>query len=149
MPRPLHQWLPAQWLGRGLAVQCLRPLSWLYGALMGLRRLAYRWGWLPAQRVPATVIVVGNVVAGGAGKTPTTIALVQHLRQAGWTVGVVSRGHGRQTQDIRPVLGTSAPSEVGDEPLLIAQATGVPVWVGAARAEAARQLLAAHPGRGV
>lgn len=145
MHRPLHQWLPEQWLGRGLAVQCLRPLSWLYGAVLGLRQLAYRLGWQVAQRVPATVIVVGNVVAGGAGKTPTTIALVRHLRQSGWSVGVVSRGHGRQSQDTRAVLPSSSPSEVGDEPLLIAQATGVPVWVGAARAEAARQLLKAHP----
>ena len=146
MPRPVHQWLPEQWLGRGLAAQCLRPVAWLYGALSWARRLGYRQGWLAAQRVEATVIVVGNVVAGGAGKTPTTIALVQHLRAQGWTVGVVSRGHGRQTRDTRPVLATSTPAQVGDEPLLIAQTTGVPVWVGALRAEAAHQLLQAHPG---
>jgi tetraacyldisaccharide 4'-kinase len=146
MPRPVHQWLPAQWLGRGWAAQLLRPLAWLYGALSSTQRLAYRRGWLTAQRVEATVIVVGNVVAGGAGKTPTTIALVQHLRAQGWTVGVVSRGHGRRTKDTRPVLAHSSPAEVGDEPLLIAQATGVPVWVGAWRADAARQLLRDHPG---
>lgn len=146
MPRPFHQWLPEQWLGRGLAAQCLRPVSWLYGALAWARRLAYRQGWLASHRVQATVIVVGNVVAGGAGKTPTTIALVQHLLQRGWTVGVVSRGHGRQTTDTRPVQAHSTPTLVGDEPLLIAQATGVPVWVGASRAEAARQLLQAHSG---
>ncbi len=146
MPQPLYQWLPEQWLGRGLAAQSLRPLSWLYGVLAWARRLAYRQGWLASQRVEATVIVVGNVVAGGAGKTPTTIALVQHLLQGGWTVGVVSRGHGRQTTDTRPVQAHSTPAEVGDEPQLIAQATGVPVWVGALRAEAARQLLLAHPG---
>lgn len=146
MPRPFHQWLPEQWLGRGLAAQCLRPVSWLYGTLAWAKRLAYRQGWLASHRVQATVIVVGNVVAGGAGKTPTTIALVQHLLQRGWTLGVVSRGHGRQTTDTRPVQAHSTPTEVGDEPLLIAQATGVPVWVGASRAEAARQLLLAHPG---
>jgi len=146
MPRPVHQWLPEQWLGRGLAAQCLRPLSWLYGALVWARQRAYRQGWRASHRVQATVIVVGNVVAGGAGKTPTTIALMQHLRQRGWAVGVVSRGHGRQTTDTRPVQTHSSPAQVGDEPLLIAQATGVPVWVGASRAEAARQLLQAHPG---
>ena len=146
MPRPVHQWLPEQWLGRGWAAHCLRPVSWLYGALVQVRLWAYRQGWLAAQRVQATVIVVGNVVAGGAGKTPTTIALVQHLRQRGWCVGVVSRGHGRQTLDVRPVLAHSKPSQVGDEPLLIAQATGVPVWVGASRAQAAQALLQAHPG---
>ena len=146
MPRPVHQWLPEQWLGRGWAAHCLRPVSWLYGALVQVRLWAYRQGWLAAQRVQATVIVVGNVVAGGAGKTPTTIALVQHLLQRGWRVGVVSRGHGRQTTDVRPVLAQSKPSQVGDEPLLIAQATGVPVWVGASRAQAAQALLQAHPG---
>ncbi len=145
MPRPLHQWLPEQWLGRGLAAQCLRPLAWIYGALLWARRLAYGQGWLSSHRVQATVIVVGNVVAGGAGKTPTTIALVHHLLQRGWKVGVVSRGHGRQTRNTRPVLAQSTPAQVGDEPLLIAQATGVPVWVGALRAEAAQQLLLAHP----
>lgn len=146
MPRPFHQWLPEQWLGRGLAAQCLRPLSWLYGTLCWARRLAYRQGWRASHQVPATVIVVGNVVAGGAGKTPTTIALVQHLVQRGWTVGVVSRGHGRRSADTRPVRAHSTPHEVGDEPLLIAQATAVPVWVGAGRAAAARQLLQSHPG---
>jgi len=145
MPRPFHQWLPEQWLGRGLVAQCLRPVSWIYGALVWARQQAYACGWLAPQRVSATVIMVGNVVAGGAGKTPTTMALVQHLRQGGWSVGVVSRGHGRQTQDTRPVLPLSTPVEVGDEPLLIQQATGVPLWVGASRAEAAQALLQAHP----
>ena len=146
MPRPVHQWLPEQWLSRGWAAHCLRPLSWLFGTLLQVRLWAYRQGWLAAQRVQATVIVVGNVVAGGAGKTPTTIALLQHLQQRGWRVGVVSRGHGRQTGDVRPVLAHSKPGEVGDEPLLIAQASGVPVWVGASRAQAAQALLQAHPG---
>lgn len=146
MPRPVHQWLPEQWLGRGWAAQSLRPLSWLYGVLLQLRKWAYRQSWLTTQRVNATVIVVGNVVAGGAGKTPTTIALVQHLQKHGWKVGVVSRGHGRLTSDVRPVLAHSTPDEVGDEPLLIAQATGVPVWVGASRAQAAQSLLQAAPG---
>lgn len=146
MPRPVHQWLPEQWLGRGLLAQCLRPLSWLYGALLWARRWAYRQGWLATRQVQASVIVVGNVVAGGAGKTPTTMALVQHLLGCGWSVGVVSRGHGRQTTDTRAVQAHDSPSQVGDEPLLIRQTTGVPVWVGVSRAEAATQLLQAHPG---
>jgi tetraacyldisaccharide 4'-kinase len=91
------------------------------------------------------VIVVGNVVAGGAGKTPVTIALAQHLQAKGWRVGVISRGHGRQTRDARAVTHDSHPLDVGDEPLLIHQATGVPVWVARARADAALGLLQAHP----
>lgn len=145
MPRPIHQWLPEQWLARGLWARVLLPLSWLYGALVGVRSFAYRQGWLQSRKIPATVIVVGNVVAGGAGKTPTTIALVHHLRQQGWQVGVVSRGHGRQTQDTRSVAPQDDPGQVGDEPLLIRQAAGVPVWVGASRVEAANRLLEAHP----
>jgi tetraacyldisaccharide 4'-kinase len=141
----LHQHLPQAWLRRGLTAWLLRPVSWLYGALVALRGLAYQTGWAPSQRLPALVIVVGNVVAGGAGKTPTTIALVRHLQQRGYRVGVVSRGHGRTTHDTRAVQPNSLPQDVGDEPLLIHQATGAPVWVAAARADAGRALLQAHP----
>jgi tetraacyldisaccharide 4'-kinase len=123
----------------------LLPLAWLYGGLLALRRIAYAAGFTSSQRLPVLVIVVGNVVAGGAGKTPMTMALVKHLLAQGLRVGVVSRGHGRQTRDTRPVHTNSQPQEVGDEPLLIQQSTGVPVWVGALRAEAGRQLLKAHP----
>lgn len=141
----LHQRLPEVWLGRGPAAWALRPVAYLYGALVAMRRLGYRLGMSQAQRLPALVIVVGNVVAGGAGKTPMTMALVKHLMAQGLRVGVVSRGHGRHTTDTRAVDARSAPQDVGDEPLLIRQSTGAPVWVGAVRAEAGRQLLRAHP----
>jgi tetraacyldisaccharide 4'-kinase len=111
-----------------------------------VRRLAWHLGWRQAQRLPVPVIVVGNVVAGGAGKTPLTMALVKHLQQQGWQVGVISRGHGRRTHDTRAVMSDSLPSDVGDEPLLIRQKTGAQVWVGTARAEAGRALLQANPG---
>ncbi len=142
----LHQLLPRIWLRRGPLAWALCPLAALYGALMGLRRMAYAWGLFKSRRVPALVIVVGNVVAGGAGKTPVTIALAKHLRSRGLQVGVISRGHGRRTHDARAVTHDSHPLDVGDEPLLIHQATGVPVWVARARADAALGLLQAHPG---
>jgi tetraacyldisaccharide 4'-kinase len=123
----------------------LRPVAAVYGALVALRRWAYHTGLFKTRRVPALVIVVGNVVAGGAGKTPVTIAVARHLLAQGFRVGVISRGHGRRTQDARAVAHDSAPLEVGDEPLLIHQATGVPVWVARARADAALGLLQAHP----
>ncbi len=141
----LHTWLPRVWLGRGLAAWLLRPLSWLYGALLGLRRLAYRQGWRESVHPGIPVIVVGNVVAGGAGKTPTTIALVQHLQALGIAAGVVSRGHGRSDTEVRAVEAGSPPAEVGDEPLLIWQRTGAPVWVGRSRVQAAAALRRAHP----
>jgi tetraacyldisaccharide 4'-kinase len=74
-----------------------------------------------------------------------TIALVKHLMSRGLGVGVISRGHGRQSRATRAVLADSRPEDVGDEPLLIHQSTGAPVWVGAARVEAGRELLKAHP----
>lgn len=141
----LHAWLPSVWLGRGPAAWLLRPLSWLYGALVALRRLTYRRGWRKSHHPGIPVIVVGNVVAGGAGKTPTTIALVQHLQACGIAVGVVSRGHGRVGTEICAVEAGSPPAEVGDEPLLIWQRTGAPVWVGRSRVQAAAALGRAHP----
>lgn len=141
----LHQHLPEVWLQRGLIARLLLPVAWAYGALVALRSWAYRAGLFTTERVPALVIVVGNVVAGGAGKTPTTIALVKHLVSQGLPVGVISRGHGRQTCDVLPVALDSLPQDVGDEPLLIHQATGAPLWVGSVRTDAARALLQAHP----
>jgi tetraacyldisaccharide 4'-kinase len=142
----LHQHLPQVWTSRGLFACLLLPLAGLHAALLGVRKLVWQLGWRQAQRLPVPVIVVGNVVAGGAGKTPLTMALVQHLQHRGWHVGVVSRGHGRQTHDTRAVMPDSMPADVGDEPLLIRQKTGAHVWVGAARAQAGRALLQAHPG---
>jgi tetraacyldisaccharide 4'-kinase len=141
----LHQHLPQVWTSRGLFARLLRPIAWVHAALLTARGLVWRMGWRQAHRLPVPVIVVGNVVAGGAGKTPLTIALVNHLQQQGWKAGVVSRGHGRLFDDIRAVLPGSLPTEVGDEPLLIHQKTGAPVWVAALRAEAGRALLQAHP----
>ena len=141
----LHQLLPRIWQRRGAWAWLLRPLSWVYGALWALRQLAYRRGWLTSGHPGAFVIVVGNVVAGGAGKTPTTVSLVQHLQSMGLRVGVVSRGHGRSAHDIREVQADSSPAQVGDEPLLIHRHTQATVWVGAARLQTARQLLQTHP----
>lgn len=141
----LHQRLPKVWMSRGPVAIALSPLASIYGALMAVRRLSYSLGILPTKRLPALVVVVGNVVAGGAGKTPMTIALVKYLMAKGLSVGVVSRGHGRLTRDVRAVQADSLPQDVGDEPLLILHSTGAPVWVGALRAQAGEQLLQAHP----
>lgn len=138
----LRHWWRAQpsALARGL-----QPLALLYGAALRWQRRR-----APApQPTPVPVVVVGNLVVGGAGKTPVVIALVQALRAQGWQPGVVSRGYGRQpagpSDDVRPVRHGSTASEVGDEPLLIQRRTGVPVWVGRQRAAAVRALCAAHP----
>jgi tetraacyldisaccharide 4'-kinase len=137
--------LQRAWLGRGALPWLLLPASLLFGLVVAIRRAAYRLGWMRSTRVPVPVVVVGNVVAGGSGKTPVVIALVRHLRARGIAAGVVSRGYGRRTADCREVHATDAPEDTGDEPLLIARETGAPVFVAPRRADAARALLAAHP----
>lgn len=118
----------------------LSPLSSLYARLAArARRRAV------PERAPVPVVVVGNLVAGGAGKTPTTIALVRALRAAGRTPGVISRGHGRSGSAAAEVRPDDDAAAIGDEPLLIRRAAGVPVWVARRRIEAARALCAAHP----
>ncbi|WP_225781574.1 tetraacyldisaccharide 4'-kinase [Xenophilus sp. Marseille-Q4582] len=133
------------WRRRGPLAWLLSPFALLFGALGAGRRLAYRRGWKPTHRLPVPVLVVGNVVAGGAGKTPVVIALVQHLQRRGLRVGVVSRGYGRRTPEGLLVQPGSDPRDTGDEPLLIARATGAPLAVDRDRAAAGRRLLAAHP----
>lgn len=121
-----------------------RVLALLYGALAGMRRGLYRHGILRSRQVPVPVIVVGNITAGGTGKTPLTIELVTRLREAGWTPGVASRGYGRDDAGTaRWVTPEMSPELAGDEPLLIAWKTGVPVRVDCNRVAAAQELLAA------
>lgn len=136
--------LQQAWLRRGMLACLLWPLSRLYGLLAELRRLAFRAGYFRSERLPVPVVVVGNVVAGGAGKTPAVIALVQHLQARGLQVGVVSRGYGRTSAHCLEVLPGTPIDESGDEPALIRRATGAPVFVASRRTEAARALLAAH-----
>jgi tetraacyldisaccharide 4'-kinase len=135
----------AIWARRGWRACLLWPLSLLYGALLRFRRWRFARGAWPIERLPVPVIVVGNVVVGGAGKTPTVLALVAHLRSRGWHPGVVSRGHGREGAGVLALSPDTPASEAGDEPTLIHRQTGVPVFVGRQRAQAARALLAAHP----
>ena len=84
--------LQQQWLTGGPLSAALLPLSWLYRALLALRRLAYRLGLRRTEALRVPVIVVGNWIVGGAGKTPTALALLEMLRRRGLTAGVVSRG---------------------------------------------------------
>jgi tetraacyldisaccharide 4'-kinase len=137
--------LQRAWLRRGALACMLWPLSLVFGALAAVRRSAYRMRLLKSERVPVPVVVVGNVVVGGSGKTPVVMAIVEHLQSRGVTAGVISRGYGRTRSDCREVRVDSHAGEVGDEPLLIARKCGVPVFVASSRAQAARALLAAYP----
>lgn len=133
------------WLRRGTLARLLWPLSLLYGGLTALRRALFRLGILRIERVDVPVVVVGNVVAGGSGKTPVVMAVVRHLQSLGIRAGVVSRGYGRSTTGCREVLDDSMPADVGDEPLLIRRSTGAPLFVAERRIEAARALCARYP----
>lgn len=141
----LERALVRAWYGRPRAPLLLRPLGALYAALAALAALPWRLGWRRAWRAPCPVVVVGNLVAGGAGKTPTVIALVTALQATGWRPGVVSRGHGRQSGGVRVAAAGDDATRLGDEPWLIRRRTGAPLAVGARRADAAAALLAAHP----
>ncbi|MDO9144115.1 tetraacyldisaccharide 4'-kinase [Rhodoferax sp.] len=137
--------LTRAWLQRGWLAWLLWPLSVFYGGLVRLRKTMYSLGWLTTERLPVPVLVVGNVVAGGAGKTPVVMAMVQHLQARGIRVGVISRGYGRSSQACLEVLPGSAVEDVGDEPALIQRRTSAPVFVARRRAEAGRALLASYP----
>jgi tetraacyldisaccharide 4'-kinase len=132
------------WQRRGLLAWLLIPFALLYAALLLLRRAAHTAGLLRADHVGVPVVVVGNLYVGGTGKTPLAIELVRGLQRRGWRPGVVSRGYGGTARSARLVDAEATATEVGDEPLLIALATQVPVAVGSDRVAAVRELLRAH-----
>ncbi|MFT4179471.1 MAG: tetraacyldisaccharide 4'-kinase [Thermomonas sp.] len=132
---------PSWWFDGNTPPLHARLLSVLYGAVVALRRGLYRRGWLRSRHPGVPVVIVGNIVAGGSGKTPLVIALVQRLRAAGWTPGIASRGHGRKdAKTARWVEAGGDPALCGDEPLLLAAATGAKLRVDRDRFAAARAL---------
>jgi len=137
--------LPDIWLKKAWLSNLLCPVSWLFGAMVGLRRVLYKRGILKSEKVNALVIVVGNAVAGGGGKTPLTMAIVAHLKASGFQVGVISRGFGRTHRNVREVQAHDSPLDVGDEPLMIHERCQVPVVVAQQRLDAAKALLKNHP----
>lgn len=116
----------------------LWPLSRLYARVASARRERAR-PW----RAPVPVIVVGNITVGGTGKTPVVAALTEYLRGRGYRPGIVSRGYGGGHRHPTAVNTDSDPAQVGDEPVLLAQLCGCPVWVARDRSAAVRALLAA------
>lgn len=137
-------WLEALWYGRSPLAWLLLPVAGLFRIAVGIRRRAYRAGWLRVHRLPVPVIVVGNITVGGTGKTPVTAWLVEFCRAAGYRPGVVSRGYGgRPAIKPRLVSPTDKADDVGDEPLLLCRLTGAPVCVHADRVAAGQRLVEA------
>ena len=133
------------WYGGHPPGPLLIPLAWLYRLIIRLRRLCYQSGLLAVQRVDAPVIVVGNIAAGGAGKTPLVIWLAEYFSRQGFRPGVVSRGYGgRPARKPQQARGDSDPAVVGDEPVLIARRIAGPVAIAIHRPRAARELIRRH-----
>jgi tetraacyldisaccharide 4'-kinase len=148
----MREWLQREWERRGGGALIFLPFTLLYGAVVAVRRLLYRHGVLRSWRADVPVIVVGNINAGGTGKTPVVLAIVELLRTHGWNPGVVARGYGRvppREQDPRGVVrvlpDVATPEHFGDEPVLIARRSLVPVYISPDRPAAVRALLADHP----
>lgn len=133
-----------------LVLILLWPLSQVYRFLAFTHRKIYQIGILKSQKISVPVVVVGNIVAGGGGKTPTVIALAQYLQSQGVKVGVISRGYGRLSLECLEVKNDSKIPDVGDEPTVIRLALNLinftaPVFVANKRVEAASKLLEVYP----
>jgi tetraacyldisaccharide 4'-kinase len=114
----------------------LTPFTPLYAVGLFLRNLRIENGWEPVRRLRWPVVSIGNLSTGGSGKTPLAIALAKALTRRILRVDVLSRGYGRRSQLPARVLPDGVAEDFGDEPLLMARETGVPVYVAAQRYQA-------------
>jgi tetraacyldisaccharide 4'-kinase len=138
----MERWLTRQWYSHS-APLLLRPFSWAYAGIVASRRWAYSRSLLRSHRIGRPLLIVGNLTVGGTGKTPLVIWLVQQLTSRGFKVGILSRGYGRKGSAPRMVEINSDWREVGDEPLLIREATQCLTVVAADRVAGA-ELLVEH-----
>ena len=143
MPARAERAIDAIWYGRSPLRWALWPISLLFRAAASLRCAAYGRGVKRSVELPVPVVVVGNITAGGTGKTPFVIWLAAELKSRGWSPGIVTRGYrGRAASWPQRVGAQSAPALAGDEAVLLAKRTGCPVVAGPDRVAAARCLLA-------
>ncbi len=141
--RLLRAWFDVRARGLDPLARLLQPLTLLTGVVARRRRARIR---RLAPRDRPAVVVVGNLVAGGAGKTPLTIALARALSARGLRVGMLAGGYRARRADARLVGGSADPDADGDEPVLLARSTGLPVAAGRRRDQALALLCAHHPG---
>ena len=149
MKNTLYRWIHRVWYEGGTGYWPLLPLSGLYWLIIKSRRLLFVCGVLKSKNVGVPVIVVGNITAGGTGKTPVSVWLARSLTERGFKPGIVSRGYGgsKSSSPMR-VDSASDPAVVGDEPVLLAKRSGCPVAVDSDRVRA-RACPAIFPRRNV
>ena len=124
----------------------LYTLALAYGGAVRLRNILYDAGLLGVKRLPRPVVSVGNITAGGTGKTPMVICLTKLLQERGYHPAVLSRGYrgkgkGKVNIVFDGIHATASPDEAGDEPFLIASSAGTPVLTGADRFAAGRHAV--------
>jgi len=117
----------------------------VFRALVLLRRLSYALRLARSHRAGLPVIVVGNLIAGGSGKTPLAMWIAERLHAQGLKPAIVSRGYGGSAEAPREATIASDPGEVGDEPILLARRSGCPVWVGPDRLAVIAAMRAQYP----
>ena len=140
--KTLDRWLQNVWYGDSAARWVLLPLSWLFWVVVSLRKALYGAGALSSEHPGVPVIVIGNITAGGTGKTPVTVWLADALRGRGFQPGIVSRGYGgSKSGSPMRVDAASDPEVVGDEPVLLARRLDLPIAVDSDRVRAARMLV--------
>ena len=126
----MKQLLPKAWYQDAAWLRWLQPLSHVYRGIAQYRRRAYQSGRKPTTRASVPVIVIGNLTAGGTGKTPLALALCLYLQEQGWKPAVVSRGYGGKSAAYPfQVTVDTSPDTSGDEALLLALNTDAPVVV--------------------
>ena len=149
----MRAWLESEWERRGGGALIMLPLALAFAAVSSVRRVLFRRGLLARWHAPVPVIVVGNITVGGTGKTPVVLHILEVLQRNGYHPGVVARGYGRVPGSEQDPLGVvrvfpevATPEHFGDEPVLIARRSRVPVYISPDRPAAARALLDARLG---
>lgn len=145
MKRELEHAIARFWEKRTFVHRVLSPLSITFALIAKCRRFYYQR--MKSAQLPVPVIVVGNITVGGTGKTPCVIALATALQQAGYTPGIITRGYKGRVSEQQAVVvdDTRSAHDVGDEALVLAHNTAMPVVAGKKRVDAAILLLEQFP----
>jgi len=135
-----------RWYGSGKVYWWHQLGAKIFASLVVARKKIYALGLFKTHKLKVPVIVVGNITAGGGGKTPMVIWLADHLKSLGYKPGIISRGYGGKRK-VEPMFVTANanPAATGDEPLLMAKKTQLPVMVGKDRGRAAKSLVQNYP----